>query len=96
MANSCCWVAERAIGSTVAVSISRVSIFHRCNIFSPEKLMKNARKLLAHKTAGPVVETAYNDHANAKQRLAFSQQFYGPEFMLPSSDEQQPLSKAGL
>lgn len=58
--------------------------------------MSNARKLITHKTAGPVVEFAYNDYANAKQRLAFAQQFYGPSFMLLSSGEVQPLAKVGV
>ncbi|XP_067928870.1 pumilio homolog 3-like [Watersipora subatra] len=50
--------------------------------FIIEKLMANARKLIGHKLAGPVVEFAYNEYANAEQRLCFAKQFYGPSFTL--------------
>lgn len=39
-------------------------------------------KLMKHKTASDVVELAYNDYANAKQRSMLVQEFYGPEFRL--------------
>ena len=58
-----------------------------------EKLMSNARKLITHKTAGPVVEFAYDEYANARQRLAFSQQFYGPSFIWQTPGESHPLEK---
>lgn len=49
--------------------------------------MNNARKLIRYKISGPVVEFAYNEYANAQQRLAFSRQFYGPSFMLASGSD---------
>lgn len=55
--------------------------------------MKDAQKLISHKTAGPVVELAYNEYANAEQRLVFSQQFYGPPVIWQISDGFQPLEK---
>lgn len=54
--------------------------------------MNNARRLITHKTAGPVVEFAYNEYANAKQRQAFAQQFYGPTFILNKSGNSQSLA----
>ena len=50
--------------------------------------MSNARKLIGHKTAGPVVEFAYDEFANAAQRLSFARQFYGPSFTLFSGEHQ--------
>jgi len=39
-------------------------------------------KLMKHKTAGVVVELAYNDYANAAQRNSMLQEFLGPEYSL--------------
>ncbi|KAG0721957.1 Pumilio 3 [Chionoecetes opilio] len=39
-------------------------------------------KLMKHKTASDVVELAYNDYANAKQRSMMVQEFFGPQFRL--------------
>jgi len=39
-------------------------------------------KLMKHKTAGVVVELAYNDFANAAQRNSMLQEFLGPEYRL--------------
>eukprot|EP00092_Neocalanus_flemingeri_P002616 GFUD01002803.1.p1 GENE.GFUD01002803.1~~GFUD01002803.1.p1 ORF type:complete len:662 (+),score=236.91 GFUD01002803.1:62-1987(+) len=39
-------------------------------------------KLMKHKTAGVVVELAFNDFANASQRNSMLQEFLGPEFIL--------------
>jgi len=39
-------------------------------------------KLMKHKTAGVVVELAYNDFANANQRNSMLQEFLGPEYRL--------------
>ncbi|XP_062611509.1 pumilio homolog 3-like [Saccostrea cucullata] len=55
------------------------------------KPMKNAviksfhgsvRKLVRHAEASEVVELAYNDYANASQRLSLLEDFYGPSFTL--------------
>lgn len=54
--------------------------------------MNNARKLIRFKTSGPVVEFAYNEYANAQQRLVFSRQFYGPSFML-AAGAHRPLAQ---
>ena len=55
--------------------------------------MPNARKLITNRIAGPVVEFAYNEYASAKQRLSFSQSFYGPSFSLLEEEGQQTLAK---
>jgi len=39
-------------------------------------------KLMKHKTAGVVVELAYNDYANANQRNGMIQEFLGPEYRI--------------
>jgi len=39
-------------------------------------------KLMKHKTAGVVVELAFNDYANAAQRNSMLQEFLGPEYSL--------------
>ncbi|KAI1280424.1 Pumilio -like protein 3 [Halotydeus destructor] len=55
-------------------------------------------KLLKHKEAALVVETAYNEVANAKQRALLVQEFYGPEFKVFKDDTtvtlEQVLEKA--
>ena len=45
-------------------------------------LKGNAVNLMKHKMASDVIELAYNDYANAKQRSMLVQEFYGPEFRL--------------
>ncbi len=42
--------------------------------------------MIKHADAGEVVETAYNEYANGKQRTALVQEFYGSEFALFKSD----------
>ena len=66
-------------------------------------LYDHVRRLIRHKEASEVVETAYNDYANASQRASLIRQFYGPQFMLcmppPSSldrhdddkEEEEPI-----
>ena len=44
--------------------------------------------------ASKVVETAYNDWANASQRALLSQEFYGPEFKLFKDESITTLSAA--
>ncbi|XP_057379723.1 pumilio homolog 3-like [Daphnia carinata] len=50
--------------------------------------------LMKHKFASKVVETAYNDWANASQRALLSQEFYGPEFKLFKDESITTLSAA--
>jgi hypothetical protein len=47
----------------------------KCNKFLILQLMKN-------KTAGYVVELAYNDFSSAQQRNSMLQEFLGPEYRL--------------
>ncbi|KAL4236270.1 hypothetical protein ACF0H5_004657 [Mactra antiquata] len=42
----------------------------------------HVRQLIRHKTAADVVEYAYNEYANAHQRLSLLEDFYGPSFCL--------------
>lgn len=52
-------------------------------------LYGHVRKLIRHSEAGEVVEIAYNDYANAAQRTALIQEFYGSEFALFKSHAPQ-------
>ena len=45
-------------------------------------LYGNVRKLIRHKEASDVVEYAYDQFANAQQRQAIIEEFYGPSFAL--------------
>lgn len=45
-------------------------------------LYGNVRKLVKHKDAAEVVEYAYDEFANAHQRQALVEEFYGPSFSL--------------
>lgn len=47
-----------------------------------KSLYGHVRKLIRHSEAGDVVEVAYNDYANATQRKALIQEFYGTDFAL--------------
>jgi len=47
-----------------------------------KKFDGNVAKLMKHKTAGFVVELAYNDYANAAQKNSMLQEFLGPEYRL--------------
>lgn len=42
----------------------------------------NVRKLIRHTVAAEIIEVAYNEYANACQRAALIQEFYGPTFAL--------------
>ncbi|XP_060575249.1 pumilio homolog 3-like [Ruditapes philippinarum] len=42
----------------------------------------HVRQLIRHKVAADVVEYAYNEYANAHQRLSMLEDFYGPSFCL--------------
>ncbi len=52
-------------------------------------LYGHVRKLIRHSEAGEIVEMAYNDYANAAQRTALIQEFYGSEFALFKNAPQQ-------
>jgi pumilio family protein 6 len=45
-------------------------------------LYGNVRRLIRHSEAAGVVEYAYNEYANAEQRSALVEEFYGPQFAL--------------
>lgn len=51
-------------------------------------------KLMKHKIASDVVELAYNDYANAKQRSMMVQEFFGPQFRLFHDEEIKCLDDA--
>ncbi|XP_050711050.1 pumilio homolog 3-like [Eriocheir sinensis] len=51
-------------------------------------------KLMKHKTASDVVELAFNDYANAKQRSMMIQEFFGPQFRLFHEDDIKCLDDA--
>ena len=53
-------------------------------------------KLVRHNEACDIVEVAYNDYANAKQRTALVQEFYGTEFALFKDDPSMAERGAGL
>lgn len=56
-------------------------------------LYGHVRRLIRHAEAGEVVETAYNEFANAEQRNSLVQEFYGTEFALfktPQPDNSAP------
>lgn len=42
----------------------------------------HVRQLIRHKVAADIVEYAYNEYANAHQRLSMLEDFYGPSFCL--------------
>ena len=50
-------------------------------------LYGNVHRLARHKEAAEVVETAYNDYANASERACLVQEFYGRKFALFKSRE---------
>ncbi|RDD40227.1 Pumilio-like protein 3 [Trichoplax sp. H2] len=51
------------------------------------------RKLIRHKEAAEVLETAYNDYANASQRATLIEEFYGPEFAIFKSSAGRTLNE---
>jgi len=61
-------------------------------------------KLIKHKEASLVIEEAYSQYANASQRTALVEEFYGPEFALFKSNEnrsieqlmEQPIKKENI
>jgi len=58
-----------------------------------KKFDGNVAKLMKHKTAGFVVELAYNDYANAKQKNGMLQEFMGPEYRLFKEPELRTVSE---
>ena len=61
-------------------------------------------KLIKHKEASLVIEEAYSQYANASQRTALVEEFYGPEFALFKSNKnrsieqlmEQPIKKENI
>jgi len=58
-----------------------------------KKFDGNVAKLMKHKTAGFVVELAYNDYANAAQKNSMLQEFMGPEYRLFKEPELRTVSE---
>jgi len=56
-------------------------------------LVGNVARLMKHKTAGVVVELAYNDYADAGTRNSFLQEFLGPEYRLFKEPEVRTLKE---
>lgn len=57
-------------------------------------LKGNVVKLMKNKIASDVVELAYNDYANAKQRSMMIQEFFGPHFRIFHEDDVHHLDDA--
>ncbi|XP_052775179.1 pumilio homolog 3-like [Mya arenaria] len=53
---------------------------HRSSVY--KSFHGHVRKLIRHRIAADVVEYAYNEFANANQRLSLLEDFYGPSFCL--------------
>ncbi|KAI0231313.1 pumilio RNA binding family member 3 [Lamellibrachia satsuma] len=51
----------------------------------------SVRKLIRHKEAAEIIECAYNNYANAQQRAALVEEFYGPSFALFKTSETRTL-----
>lgn len=54
------------------------------------------RKLVRHRDASIVLEEAYSQFANAQQRMALMEEFYGPEFALFKVMNSKFLNKSGM
>ncbi|XP_077994772.1 pumilio homolog 3-like [Glandiceps talaboti] len=53
----------------------------------------NVAKLVRHTEAGEVLESAYNNHANAKQRTALLEEFYGAKFAVFKTGNESSLGE---
>ncbi|XP_027227474.2 pumilio homolog 3 [Penaeus vannamei] len=62
--------------------------------FVIKSLKGHTATLMKNKIACDVVELAYNDYANAKQRSLMTQEFYGPSFRLFPNEEIRCLEDA--
>ncbi len=51
------------------------------------------RKLMQHSEAAAIVETVYNEFANAHQRNSLVQEFYGPQFAMFKDDQGRSLAE---
>lgn len=56
-----------------------------------KSLCGHVRRLIRHREASEIIEYAYNEYANATQRLAFLEEFYGPTFTLLKTDDAKSL-----
>jgi len=54
-------------------------------------MYSHVRRLVRHTDAAEVLEMAYNDFANAHQRVSLVQEFYGPQFALLGGPRGQTL-----
>jgi pumilio family protein 6 len=60
-------------------------ILNFCPKYRPfviKEMYGQVRKLMRHRDASLVVEEAYSQFANATQRTALMEEFYGPEFSI--------------
>ncbi|KAG0232515.1 pumilio domain member 6 [Actinomortierella wolfii] len=73
-----------------------VKILHYCPKYR-ETIIKEfygkVRQLIKHKEASEIIEDAYSSYANAAQRTALIQEFYGPEFRVFKVDDKKSLSE---
>ncbi|KAG0262379.1 pumilio domain member 6 [Actinomortierella ambigua] len=73
-----------------------VKILHYCPKYR-ETIIKEfygkVRQLIKHKEASEIIEDAYATYANAAQRTALVQEFYGPEFRVFKVDDKKTLSE---
>ncbi|XP_071118685.1 pumilio homolog 3-like [Haliotis cracherodii] len=56
----------------------------------------NVRKLIRHREAVEILEFAYNEYANAPQRLSMMEEFYGPSFTLFKNHDTKSLEQIML
>lgn len=56
-----------------------------------KSLCGHVRRLIRHREASEIIEFAYNEYANATQRLAFLEEFYGPTFTLLKTEDAKTL-----
>ncbi|XP_052095978.1 pumilio homolog 3-like [Mytilus californianus] len=64
---------------------------HKNHVF--KSFHGNVRKLVRHREASDLVEFAYNEYANAPQRLSLLEDFYGPSFILFKTPDMRCLDQ---
>ncbi|KAJ3193805.1 hypothetical protein HK101_004069 [Irineochytrium annulatum] len=93
-------IASELKGSYVALSCSKYGrfivskILHFCADYRSaviEEFYTHVKRLMRHQDAAFVVEEAYSQFANATQKHALMEEFYGPQFALFKSTAPKPL-----
>ncbi|KAG0317763.1 pumilio domain member 6 [Dissophora globulifera] len=95
-------IAGELVGNYVVLSKSMygrfivTKILHYCQKYR-DGIMKefhgSVRQLIKHKEASSVVEDAFSSYANATQKAALIQEFYGPEYRLFKSENKKSLKE---